>query len=57
MLYVGPSAEVEAVSRVAEHLSSDLIESLPGLLVLRKASVTPDGFPRRVGVARKRPLA
>ena len=57
VLYVGPSAEVEAVSHVAEHLSADLIESLPGLLVLRKASVTPDGFPRRVGMARKRPLA
>jgi 16S rRNA (guanine527-N7)-methyltransferase len=57
VLYVGPSAEVEAVSRVAQQLSADLIESLPGLLVLGKASVTPDGFPRRVGVARKRPLA
>jgi 16S rRNA (guanine527-N7)-methyltransferase len=57
VLYVGPSAEAEAVARVAEQLAADLVESPPGLLVLRKASATPEGFPRRVGVARKRPLA
>jgi hypothetical protein len=28
-----------------------------GFLVLRKLGVTPPGFPRRVGLARKRPLA
>jgi len=27
-----------------------------GFLVLRKTGPTPAGFPRRVGVARKRPL-
>jgi 16S rRNA (guanine527-N7)-methyltransferase len=57
VLYVGPSAEVGAVARVAEHLSGELVESPVGLLVLRKVAATPDGFPRRVGVARKRPLA
>jgi hypothetical protein len=31
--------------------------SPPGLLVLRKLGPTPPGFPRRPGVARKRPLA
>jgi hypothetical protein len=28
-----------------------------GLVVLRKLQPTPAGFPRRVGVAKKRPLA
>ena len=28
-----------------------------GFLVIRKTGPTPDGFPRRVGVAKKRPLA
>jgi hypothetical protein len=28
-----------------------------GLLVIPKLEPTPPGFPRRVGVARKRPLA
>jgi 16S rRNA (guanine527-N7)-methyltransferase len=57
VLYVGPTAEAEAVARVAERLASELVESPAGLLVLRKLGTTPKGFPRRVGVARKRPLA
>jgi len=57
VLYVGPSAEAEAVAQVAERLASALVESPAGLLVLRKLGATPMGFPRRVGVARKRPLA
>jgi hypothetical protein len=28
-----------------------------GLLVIRKVGATPEGFPRRAGMARKRPLA
>jgi 16S rRNA (guanine527-N7)-methyltransferase len=57
VLYVGPSAEPESVARVAEQLNAKLDEGPEGLLVLRKLGPTPDGFPRRVGVARKRPLA
>jgi 16S rRNA (guanine527-N7)-methyltransferase len=57
MLFAGPSAEAGRVARVAELLGGELVESPPGLLVLRKVSPTPDGFPRRPGVARKRPLA
>lgn len=57
VLYVGPTAEAEVVANVAERLASELVESPPGLLVLRKLAATPEGFPRRVGVARKRPLA
>jgi 16S rRNA (guanine527-N7)-methyltransferase len=57
ILFVGPTAEPERVARVAEQLSAELTESPPGLLVLRKLGPTPEGFPRRPGVARKRPLA
>jgi 16S rRNA (guanine527-N7)-methyltransferase len=57
VLYVGPTAQVEQVARVAEQLAAELEESPPGLLVLRKLGPTPPGFPRRAGVARKRPLA
>jgi 16S rRNA (guanine527-N7)-methyltransferase len=57
VLYVGPTAQADRVARVAEQLSSELEESPTGLLVLRKLGPTPPGFPRRPGVARKRPLA
>jgi 16S rRNA (guanine527-N7)-methyltransferase len=57
ILFVGPTADVDAVSRVSEKLGGGPAEQLDGLLVLRKLEPTPEGFPRRVGVARKRPLA
>jgi 16S rRNA (guanine527-N7)-methyltransferase len=57
ILFVGPSAEAERVARAAEQLCAEPAESPQGLLVLRKLAPTPEGFPRRPGVARKRPLA
>jgi 16S rRNA (guanine527-N7)-methyltransferase len=57
VLFVGPSAESERVAAVAAQLAAELVESPPGLLVLRKVGPTPSGFPRRAGIARKRPLA
>jgi 16S rRNA (guanine527-N7)-methyltransferase len=57
VLYVGPTAQADRVALVAEQLAAQLEESPPGLLVLRKLGPTPPGFPRRSGVARKRPLA
>jgi 16S rRNA (guanine527-N7)-methyltransferase len=57
VLYVGPTADTEAVARVAERLAARLVSGPPGLLVLRKEGPTPLGFPRRPGMARKRPLA
>jgi 16S rRNA (guanine527-N7)-methyltransferase len=56
ILWVGPSADVDHVVRVARRLAAEPAAGLPGLLVLRKLGPTPPGFPRRVGVARKRPL-
>jgi 16S rRNA (guanine527-N7)-methyltransferase len=57
VLWVGPSAQPGRVARVAELLGGELAESPQGFLVLRKLWPTPPGFPRRPGVARKRPLA
>jgi 16S rRNA (guanine527-N7)-methyltransferase len=57
VLWVGPSAEAERVARVAARLNGELADSPPGFLVLRKLGPTPPGFPRRPGVAKKRPLA
>jgi 16S rRNA (guanine527-N7)-methyltransferase len=57
VLWVGPDADVSAVQKVASLLGGGEVESHEGLLVLPKVEPTPAGFPRRVGVARKRPLA
>lgn len=57
ILYVGPSAEVDRVARVSERLGGGEPEALPGLLLVPKVQPTPPGFPRRPGMARKRPLA
>jgi 16S rRNA (guanine527-N7)-methyltransferase len=57
ILWVGPSADAGAVARVAERIGGELAESPPGFLVVCKVAPTPSGFPRRPGVARKRPLA
>jgi len=57
ILFVGPSADPKPAAKVAEQLAAELADSPPGLLVLRKRGPTPPGFPRRPGVARKRPLA
>jgi 16S rRNA (guanine527-N7)-methyltransferase len=57
VLYVGPSADASAVRRVSERLGGAAAEETPGLLVRRKLEPTPTGFPRRPGVAKRRPLA
>ena len=57
VLWVGNSAEPERVARVAERIAGELAESPPGVLVIRKTGPTPPGFPRRPGMAKKRPLA
>jgi 16S rRNA (guanine527-N7)-methyltransferase len=56
ILWVGPSADLEAVARVAEQLAGGEPEEHDGLLVVPKLGPTPPGFPRRPGMARKRPL-
>jgi 16S rRNA (guanine527-N7)-methyltransferase len=56
VLWVGPSAEPERVAAVAAKIAAELVGAPEGFLVLRKTGPTPPGFPRRVGVAKKRPL-
>jgi len=57
VLWLGPSAELDLVARVAAKLGGGEPELRDGLTVIPKLEPTPPGFPRRVGVARKRPLA
>src|SRR5262249_25617082 len=56
VLYVGPSVDVDAVARVSEQVGGGEPERHAGLVVIPKLTTTPAGFPRRVGMARKRPL-
>jgi len=57
VLFVGPSADLTAVAVVAEQLAGGAPKAEAGLLVVEKLGPTPPGFPRRPGLARKRPLA
>jgi 16S rRNA (guanine527-N7)-methyltransferase len=57
VLWVGQSVEFERVARVAEQLGGGPPEDRGGLLVIPKLGPTPEGFPRRPGMAKKRPLA
>ena len=57
ILWLGESADLEAVATVAEKLGGGRPEDHDGLVVIPKIAATPEGFPRRVGVAKRRPLA
>jgi 16S rRNA (guanine527-N7)-methyltransferase len=57
VLFVGPSADEAAVAATAAQLAAEPAPAPAGLLVLRKTGPTPQRFPRRPGLARKRPLA
>ena len=54
VLWVGPSADAEAVAGVAALLGGELVDAPDGFLVARKTGPTPPGFPRRPGLAKKR---
>lgn len=57
ILWVGRSADRDRVATAAGKLGGVLEADRDGLLVLRKIEPTPPGFPRRTGIAKKRPLA
>ena len=57
VLWIGPSADRERIAAVAARIAGELEEGPPGFAVIRKTGPTPAGFPRRPGVAKKRPLA
>ena len=57
ILWVGPTADLAALARVSAQLGGGAPEDRDGLTVVPKLTATPAGFPRRTGVARKRPLS
>jgi len=57
VIWLGPSADVDKLAIAAERLAGGPPEKRAGLAVVRKLGPTPPGFPRRAGMARKRPLA
>jgi 16S rRNA (guanine527-N7)-methyltransferase len=56
ILWLGPTADLALVARVAAQLGGGEPEQRDGLTVVPKSAPTPPGFPRRPGVAKKRPL-
>jgi 16S rRNA (guanine527-N7)-methyltransferase len=57
VLWVGPSVDLAAVAAVARRVGGEPEASPPGFAVIGKTGPTPAGFPRRTGMAKKRPLA
>ncbi len=57
VLWLGPTADLELLGRVSAQLGGGPPEERDGLVVLEKLVPTPPGFPRRTGIARKRPLS
>jgi 16S rRNA (guanine527-N7)-methyltransferase len=57
VLWLSSSVDLEQLAKVSELLGGGPPESRGGLVVVPKIGPTPGGFPRRPGVARKRPLA
>ena len=57
VLWLGPTADIALVERVSRQLGGGAPDLRDGLALIPKLAPTPSGFPRRTGVARKRPLA
>jgi 16S rRNA (guanine527-N7)-methyltransferase len=57
ILWLGERAEVGRLEAASEQLGGGTPELHDGLALLPKIAPTPPGFPRRTGVAKKRPLA
>ena len=57
ILWLGRDADRKALTRAAERVGGSLEHDVDGLVVLRKVAETPPGYPRRPGMAKKRPLA
>jgi 16S rRNA G527 N7-methylase RsmG len=57
ILWLGEHADLERLAAASARLGGDAPELHEGLALLPKVAPTPPGFPRRVGVAKKRPLA
>ena len=49
VLWVGPSADLDALGVAAARLAGAVESAADGLVVIRKLGPTPAGFPRRAG--------
>jgi 16S rRNA (guanine527-N7)-methyltransferase len=56
VLWVGPTVGLDRVAEVADRIAGRVEAAPEGFIVIRKTGPTPLGFPRRTGVAQKRPL-
>ena len=57
ILWLGERADLDSLGAVSERLGGGEPEPHDGLVVVPKIAPTPPGFPRRTGVAKRRPLA
>jgi 16S rRNA (guanine527-N7)-methyltransferase len=57
ILWLGEHADTARLAAASQRLGGGVPELQNGLAVVPKIAPTPPGFPRRIGVARKRPLA
>jgi 16S rRNA (guanine527-N7)-methyltransferase len=57
IIWVGERADLGRLAAASERLGGGVPELHDGLAVLPKVTPTPVGFPRRAGIAKKRPLA
>jgi 16S rRNA (guanine527-N7)-methyltransferase len=57
IVWLGATTDLESLGRACLQLGGSPPELHDGLVVLPKVEPTPPGFPRRAGVAKKRPLA
>jgi 16S rRNA (guanine527-N7)-methyltransferase len=57
LVWLGRNAEREALAAAASLVGGLLDREEDGIAVVKKIAPTPPGFPRRPGMAKKRPLA
>jgi 16S rRNA (guanine527-N7)-methyltransferase len=57
ILWLGETADLERIANVSGQLGGGEPELHDGIVLLPKIGPTPPGFPRRPGVAKRRPLA
>lgn len=57
ILWLGEQADLGRLAIAAERIGGGVPELRDGLAVIPKVAPVPVGFPRRAGVAKKRPLA
>ena len=57
LLWLGERADRDALAAAAVLVGGEVEREENGIVLVRKLEPTPPGFPRRPGMAKKRPLA